>query len=119
MVDGRGTPASNNSLQTGNRVPRLRAMGFGELLDTIFSVYRTHFRTFLGIAIGYFIAMLIGVSISFFDNAMGRDTKVVLWILNHVLAVTRRFFLRLPVASVARLVTESALSDSSDSDLHL
>ena len=56
-------------------------MGFGELLDTTFSLYRAHLRTFLGIAIGYFIAMLIGVSISFFDNWIGRDTKVVLWIL--------------------------------------
>ncbi len=81
MVDGRGTPASNNSLQTENGVPRLRAMGFGEILDTTFSLYRSHFRTFLGIATGYFIAMVIGISISFFDNAMGRDTKVVLWIL--------------------------------------
>ena len=56
-------------------------MGFGELLDTTFSLYRAHLRTFLGIGIGYFIAMLIGVSISFLHNWIGRDTKVVLWIL--------------------------------------
>lgn len=56
-------------------------MGFGEILDTTFSLYRSHFGTFLGIATGYFIAMLIGVSISFLDNAIARDTKVVLWIL--------------------------------------
>lgn len=56
-------------------------MGFGELLDTTFSLYRSHFRTFLGIATGYLVAMVIGVSISFLDNSIGRDGRVVLWIV--------------------------------------
>ena len=56
-------------------------MGFGELLDTTFSLYRSHFRTFLGIATGYLIAMVIGISISFLDNSIGRDGRVVLWIV--------------------------------------
>ena len=81
MVDGVGTPASNNSSQTENEVPRLRAMRFGELLDTTFSLYRAHFRAFFGIATLYFVAMLMGVSISFFRNAVERDTNVVIWIL--------------------------------------
>ena len=81
MVDGVDTPALNNASRTENEVPRLQAMRFGELLDTTFSLYRAHFRTFLGIAIIYFIAMLIGVSISFFDDSIGRDTRVVLWVV--------------------------------------
>lgn len=60
---------------------KLHAMGFADLLDTTFSLYRTHFWSFLWIATLYFIAMLIGVSISFFDDWIGRDTKVVLWIV--------------------------------------
>ncbi len=81
MVDGVDTPASNNSSQTENEVPRLKTMGLGELLDTTFSLYRTHFRTLLGIATLYFVAMLIGISISFSDDWIGRDAKVVLWIV--------------------------------------
>ncbi len=81
MLDGIDIPASDNSSQTENEVPRLRAMGFGELLDTTFSLYRSHFRTFLGIATGYLVAMVIGVSISFLDNSIGRDGRVVLWIV--------------------------------------
>ena len=81
MLDRIDTPTSDNSPQTENGVQRLRAMGFGELLDTTFSLYRSHFRTFLGIATGYLIAMVIGVSISFFDDSIGRDRRVVLWIV--------------------------------------
>ena len=29
-----------------NTAPELRALGFGELLDTVFSHYRTHFLSF-------------------------------------------------------------------------
>ena len=81
MVDGVDTPVSNNSWQTDGSVPKLRAMGFGELLDTLFSLYRAHFKAFLGIATLYFTALLIGGTISFFDNSIGRDTRVVLWIV--------------------------------------
>ena len=67
--------------QTNDEPRKLHAMGFTDLLDTIFSLYRTHFWSFLRIATLYFIAMLIGVSISFFDDWAGGDTKVVLWIV--------------------------------------
>lgn len=63
-----------------NDSPKLRAMGFGELLDAVFSLYRAHFRLFLGIASGYFIVMLIGVSIFFFDDALGRGGKIIIWV---------------------------------------
>lgn len=45
----------------GLRSPQ--AVGFGELLDTIFSLYRTHFLSFFGIASGYFITIAVMVSI--------------------------------------------------------
>ena len=63
-----------------NDSPKLRAMGFGELLDAIFSLYRVHFRSFLGIASGYFIVMLIGVSIFFLDDSLGRGAKIIIWV---------------------------------------
>ena len=74
-------PEQTDPSQANNVPPKLRAMGFGELLDTTFSLYRAHFRSFLGIATAYFIAMLIGVSISFFDDWIGKSTKTVLWFL--------------------------------------
>ena len=46
-----------------HKLPQLRAMDFGELLDTTFSLYRAYFLSFLGISSGYFIAMLIAISI--------------------------------------------------------
>ena len=62
-----------------NDLPKLRAMRFGELLDTTFSLYRAHFWSFLRIAAGYFIAMGIGVSILFFDDSLGRSAKIIVW----------------------------------------
>ena len=61
-------------------VSKLHAMGFTDLLDTTFSLYRTHFLSFLGIATVYFVAMLIGVSISFFDDWIGTSTKTTIWV---------------------------------------
>ena len=66
--------------QTHNVPPTLRALGFGELLDMTFSLYRTHFWSFLGIAAGYFIAMGIGVSICFFDDSAGRTEMITIWV---------------------------------------
>ena len=66
--------------QTHNALPTLRALGFGELLDTTFSLYRTHFWSFLGIASVYFIAMGIGVSICFFDDSAGRAEMITIWV---------------------------------------
>ncbi len=50
-----------------NKFPKLHAMGFGELLDTTFSLYRQHFLLFLGISAGYCLALLI-VSSMFFST---------------------------------------------------
>ncbi|RKU27262.1 hypothetical protein C6499_12015 [Candidatus Poribacteria bacterium] len=63
-----------------NDSPKLRAMGFGELLDAVFSLYRAHFWSFLGIVSGYFIVMLIGVSIFFLDDGLGRGAKIIIWV---------------------------------------
>ena len=55
-------------------------MGFGDLLDAIFSLYRAHFLPFLAIASGYFMAILIVISIVFLDDSVGRDAKIAIWI---------------------------------------
>ena len=43
----------------GNNTPTLRPMGFGEILDTIFSLYRQHFQLFLGIVAVDFCGNLV------------------------------------------------------------
>ena len=63
-----------------HKPPKLRAMGFGELLDTTFSLYRKHFRSFLGISSGYFIAMFIVISIVYLDDPVGRNAKIAIWV---------------------------------------
>ena len=63
-----------------NEPQKLRPMGFGDLLDAIFSLYRAHFLPFLAIASGYFVAMLIVIAIVFFDNSVGRGAKIAIWI---------------------------------------
>ncbi len=73
-------PEQTDPLQANNGPRKLHAMGFTDLLDTIFSLYRTHFRSFLGIASGYFMVMLIGVSILFFDDSLGRGAKIIIWV---------------------------------------
>ena len=67
-------------LQANNDPPTLRAMRFGELLDTTFSLYRTHFWSFLGIAAGYFMVMVIGTSIRSFIALTGRSGQPMIWI---------------------------------------
>ena len=66
--------------QLNNEPQKLRAMGFGDLLDAIFSLYRAHFLPFLAIASGYFIAILIVISIVFLDDSVGRGAKIAIWI---------------------------------------
>ena len=73
-------PEPTDPSQANHGPPIPRAMGFGELLDTTFSLYREHFWSFLRIATAYFIAMLIGVSISFFDDWIGSGTKTAIWV---------------------------------------
>ena len=63
-----------------NDSPKLRALRFGELLDTTFSLYRTHFWSFFGIASGYFVAMAIAISIIFFDDSVGPSVRLAIWV---------------------------------------
>ncbi len=67
-----------------NKYPKLHAMGFGELLDTTFSLYRTHFWTFLGVSAGYCPAMFLMISVFLLDDSLGRGPKVAIWIPNFV-----------------------------------
>ena len=73
-------PEPTDPSHANNGPPIPRAMGFGALLDTTFSLYRGHFCSFLRIAAVYFVAMLIGVSISFFDDWIGKGTKTAIWV---------------------------------------
>ncbi len=68
----------NNSSQTNNSeastTTSLQPMGFTDILDTIFSLYRNHFRLIFGICLVYFVLMLglnllSGISIFFFSNS--------------------------------------------------
>ena len=73
-------PEPTDPLQSNNVPPKLQAVGFGELLDTIFSLYRTHFLSFFGIASGYFMAIVVMISITFLDDSVGRGAKVGIWV---------------------------------------
>ena len=68
----------NDSSQTNNSeastTTSLQPMGFTDILDTIFSLYRNHFRLIFGICLVYFVLMLglnllSGISIFFFSNS--------------------------------------------------
>ena len=49
-----------NTTQLNNRnTPSFQPMGIGEILDTTFSLYRKHFRLFLGIIALYFCGKLV------------------------------------------------------------
>ena len=73
-------PESTDPLQANNGPRKLQVLGFGELLDTIFSLYRTHFLSFFGIASGYFITMAIAISIVFLDDSVGLSVRVAIWV---------------------------------------
>jgi hypothetical protein len=81
---------------------KLHAMGFTDLLDTTFSLYRGHFWSFLRIATLYFLAMLIGVSISFLDDWIGGSAKTTIWVF------TIGAILCISVFVVSALVSASA-----------
>ena len=68
----------NDSLQTNDseasKTTPLQPMGFTDILDTIFSLYRNHFRLIFGICIVYFVFMLglnlfLGISTFYFSNS--------------------------------------------------
>ena len=54
MLNSSDTGQTNNS-----NTPTLQPMGFGSILDTTFSLYRKHFRLFLGISAFYFCGSLV------------------------------------------------------------
>ena len=83
-------------------LPNLHVMGFGEILDTTFSLYRAHFCSFLGVASGYCIAILIVLSAVFLDDSVGRGAKIAIWI------PTIGAFLGVSVFMVSELVFVSA-----------
>ena len=69
---------SNDALQTNDSeastATSLQPMGFTDILDTIFSLYRNHFRLIFGICIVYFVLMLglnllMGISTFYFSNS--------------------------------------------------
>ena len=84
-------------------VPNLNAMRFGELLDTTFSLYRKHFRSFLGVVSGYCfcLAMPIAIAIFLLGHSIDRRTMVAIWI------PTIAFFLGVSVFLVSGLVVVS------------
>lgn len=53
----------------------LSVMNFAQLLDTTLSLYRKHFRAFLGISAGYSIALLILILTFFLDDLVGRNAR--------------------------------------------
>ena len=53
MLESVGTSKSDN------RIIILQPMGFADILDTMFSLYRTHFRLFVGIAAVYLCAEFV------------------------------------------------------------
>lgn len=71
-----------NGLQSdiNSDLPNLHAMGFAELLDTTFSLYRVHFWAFLCISAGSCPALLILISTFLFEDSVGSSTKVAIWI---------------------------------------
>ena len=70
----------SNPSQINSGPPKLRAMGFGALLDMVFSLYRAHFWLFFGIASGYFMAMALVISITFLDDSIGRSVGIAIWV---------------------------------------
>ena len=69
---------SNDSSQTSNSevspTTVLQPMGFTDILDTIFSLYRNHFRLIFGICVVYFVLtlglnLLTGISTFYFSNS--------------------------------------------------
>lgn len=50
---------TDTTQQDNSNIPTLQSMGFGEVLDTIFSLYRKHFPVFLGIVAVDFCGNLV------------------------------------------------------------
>ena len=95
-------PELNLRSSSEHKLPKLHAMGFGELLDTTFSLYRKHFWSFLGVSAGYCPAMLIMISVFLLDDSVARGPKVSIWI------PTIGVFLGVSVFVVSGLIFASA-----------
>ena len=70
----------NTSSRNKGYLPTPRLMGFAELLDTTFSLYRAHFLKLLGIVTIYFLTMMIGGSLSFLRFTLVRGTWLAIWL---------------------------------------
>lgn len=70
----------NSSLENKQYLPTIRQMGFGELLDTTFILYRSHFLQFLAIASVYFTTIVLGGTISLLRFPLGRGSWIALWL---------------------------------------
>lgn len=70
----------NASSESKQYFPPPRQMGFGEFLDTTFSLYRSHFLPLLVITSVYFLSIVIGGSVSFLRFSLSRGNWLTLWI---------------------------------------
>lgn len=70
----------NSSSDNKQYLPTPRQMGSAELLDTTFSLYRTHFLQFLAIASVYFSTIVLGGTISLLRFPLSRGNWIALWL---------------------------------------
>ena len=96
-------PEPTDPSQANDGARKLQAIGFGEILDTIFSLYRTHFLSLLGIASGYFMTIAIVISIVFLATSAGRSVRASIWV-----PIVIGVFVGLSLFVVSRLVFAGA-----------
>ena len=96
-------PEPTGPSQANDGARKLQAIGFGEILDTIFSLYRTHFLSLLGIASGYFMTIAIVISIVFLATSAGWSVRASIWV-----PIVIAIFVGLSLFVVSRLVFAGA-----------
>ena len=96
-------PEPTDPSQANDGARKLQAIGFGEILDTIFSLYRTHFLSLLGIASGYFMTIAIVISIVFLATSAGWSVRASIWV-----PIVIGVFVGLSLFVVSRLVFAGA-----------
>ena len=96
-------PEPTGPSQANDGARKLQAIGFGEILDTIFSLYRTHFLSLLGIASGYFMTIAIVISIVFLATSAGWSVRASIWV-----PIVIGVFVGLSLFVVSRLVFAGA-----------
>ncbi len=91
----------NDSSQASNReaatTAPLQPMGFTDILDTIFSLYRNHFRLFLGICAVYFVLtlgldLLTGISTFFFASSGRWSMMIAITLVTSLIAIVVGLF---------------------------